>query len=61
MTKEARVVSANIVSGDEELQRRDINKLVRKTVEETINALLDEETFELLGAERYRRREASVE
>lgn len=54
-------MSANIVSGDEELQRKDINKLVRKTVEETINALLDEETFELLGAERYRRREASVE
>lgn len=61
MTKEARVVSANIVSVDEESLRKDINNLVRKTVEETLNALLDEETSELVGAERYRRRETSVE
>lgn len=34
---------------------------MRKTVEGTLNALLDEETSELVGAERYRRRETSVE
>ncbi len=54
-------MSANIVSVDEESLRKDINNLVRKTVEETLNALLDEETSELVGAERYRRRLTSVE
>ena len=61
MTKEARVVSANIVSVDEESLRKDINNRVRKTVEETLNALLDEETSELVGAGRYRWRLTSVE
>ena len=63
-------MSANIVSVDEESLRNDIKNLVRKTVEETLNALLDEEASELVGAERYertagregyRRRETSVE
>ena len=53
-------MSSNIVSVDEESLRKDINNLVRKTVEETLNALLDEETSELVGAERYRRRLTSV-
>lgn len=48
-------MSANIVSVDEESLRNDILNLVRKTVEETLNALLDEEAFELVGAERYER------
>jgi len=55
-------VSANIVSVDEESLRNDIKNLVRKTVEETLNALLDEEASGLVGAERYERtagREAS--
>lgn len=34
---------------------------MRKTVEETLNALLDEETSELVGAGRYRWRLTSVE
>ena len=48
-------MSANIVSVDEESLRNDIKNLVRKTVEETLNALLDEETSELVGAGRYER------
>lgn len=48
-------MSANIVSVDEESLRNDIKNLVRKTVEETLNALLDEEASELVGAERYER------
>lgn len=38
-------MSANIVSVDEESLRNDIKNLVRKTVEETLNALLDEEAL----------------
>ena len=48
-------MSANIVSVDEESLRNDIKNLVRKTVEETLNALLDEEASGLVGAERYER------
>lgn len=48
-------MSANIVSVDEESLRNDIKNLVRKTVEETLNALLDEEASELVGAGRYER------
>lgn len=48
-------MSANIVTVDEESLRKDIKNLVRKTVEETLNALLDEEASELVGAERYER------
>lgn len=43
---------ANIVSVDEESLHKDIKNLVRKTVEETLNALLDEEASELVAAER---------
>lgn len=45
-------MSANIVTVDEESLRKDLGDLVRKTVQETINALLDEEADELVGAER---------
>ena len=48
-----RAVSANIVLVNEELLRKDIKNLVRKTVEETLNALLDEEAAGLVGAEHY--------
>lgn len=41
-------MSANIVTVDEESLRKDIENLVRKTVEETLNALLDEVEYELL-------------
>ena len=48
-------MSANIVTVDEESLRKDIKNLVRKTVEETLNTLLDEEASELVGAGRYER------
>lgn len=48
-------MSADIVSVDEESLRKDIKNLVRKTVEETLNALLDEGVSELVGAGRYER------
>lgn len=38
---------------DEKSLRKDIENLVRKTVEETPDALLDEEAPGLVGAERY--------
>ena len=48
-------MSANIVSVDEKSLSKDIKNLLRKTVEETLNALLDEEASELVAAERYER------
>lgn len=48
-------MSGNIVSVDEESLRDDIRNPVRRTVEETLNALLDEEASELVGAERHGR------
>lgn len=35
--------------------RSDLRELVRRTVQETPNALLDEEADEMVGAERYER------
>ncbi len=51
----ALAVSANILSIDEESLRKDIKNLVRKTVDETFGALLDEESSEFVGTERYER------
>lgn len=48
-------MSGNIVSVDEGSLRKDIKNLVRRTVQETLNALLDEEAAELVGAERHGR------
>ena len=48
-------MSANIASVDEESLESDLRELVRKTVQETLNALLDEEADEMVGAERYER------
>lgn len=48
----ALAVSANILSIDEELLRKDIKNLVRKTVEDTLNALVDENASDLVGAGR---------
>ena len=35
--------------------KSDLRELARKTIEETLNALLDEEADEMVGAERYER------
>lgn len=48
-------MSVNMVSVDEESLKSDLRELVRKTVQEMLNALLDEEADEMAGAERYER------
>ncbi|WP_417803137.1 IS256 family transposase [Thermophilibacter provencensis] len=45
----------SIVSLNEETLRDDLRELVRKTVEELLNGLLEEEAGDLVGAERYER------
>ena len=44
-----------IVSFDEEAVKSELRELVRKTIEETINAMLDEEAAQLVGAGPYER------
>lgn len=44
-----------IVALDEESLRSDLRELVRRTVEEMLSGLLDEEAGDLVGAERYER------
>ena len=46
-------MSADIASVDEGSLRSGLRELVRKTVQETLNALLDEEADEMVGAKRY--------
>ena len=44
-----------IVSLNEESLKADLRELVRRTVEEMPDGLLDEEADDLVGAERYER------
>ena len=44
-----------IVTFNEESLKGDLRELVRKTVEDTLNGLLEEEAGDLVGAERYER------
>ena len=44
-----------IVTLNEESLRGDLRELVRQTVEDTPNGLLEEEADDLVGAERYER------
>ena len=44
-----------IVSFNEESLKSDLRELVRRTVEDTLNGLLEEEADDLVGAERYER------
>ena len=48
-------MSNPIVTVDEDSLKGDLRELVRKTVQDTINALLEEEAGEMVGAERYER------
>ena len=48
-------MSNPIVSVDEETLKGDLRELVRKTVQDTLNALLEQEADEMVGAERYER------
>jgi Transposase, Mutator family len=52
---EARVVSLPLVQVDEAQVREHLDGVVRRTVEETLNALLDAEADHLCGARRYER------
>ena len=48
-------MSDPIVSFDEAAMRGELKELVRQTVEDTLNALLEEEADDLIGADRYER------
>ena len=48
-------MSNPIVSFDEQAVKDELRELVRKTIEETINAMLDEEADQLIGVAPYER------
>jgi transposase-like protein len=48
-------MSEPIVSFDEKAIKSELRELVRQTVEDTLNGLLEEEADDLVGAERYER------
>ena len=48
-------MSDNIIQLNEDLIKHDLRDLVRSSVEETLNALLDHEAEELVNAEKYGR------
>lgn len=48
-------MSEPIVTFDEEAVRDELKELVRRTVEDTLNALLEEEADDLIKADRYER------
>lgn len=50
-------MSDNIIQLNEDLIKHDLNDLVRSSVEETLNALLDHEADELVNASKYERTE----
>ncbi len=48
-------MSDKIIQLNEDLIKHDLKNLVRSSVEETLNALLDKEADELVNAEKYER------
>jgi putative transposase len=54
-TEEAQTMSDAIVQLNESALKEELKNLVRTSVEETLNALLDHEAEELVNAERYER------
>src|ERR1700728_2741095 len=56
-TNEAEVANLPFVKVDEARIQEHLDDVVRRTVEETLNALLDAEADELCGAKRYERSE----
>ena len=48
-------MSENIIQLNEEVVKGEIRDLVRKSVEETLNEMLDAEAEELVGASKYER------
>ena len=51
----SRTMSDKIIQLNEDLIKHDLKDLVRNSVEETLNALLDKEADELVNAEKYER------
>jgi putative transposase len=51
---------AQVIQIDEARIRDHLGEMVRGTVEETLNAMLDAETDQLCGAGRYERSEAKL-
>ncbi len=47
----------NIIKIDEDSLKNDLKGVIRKTIEETLNTMLDEKAAELCNAEMYRRTE----
>jgi hypothetical protein len=56
---DSRVVS-NVITIDDERMKGHLDRIVRGTVEETLNALLDAEAERLCNAGRYERVESRV-
>ena len=54
-TEEAIAMSDNIIQLNEDLIKNNLKDLVRNSVEETLNALLDHEADELVNADKYER------
>lgn len=48
-------MSDNIIQLNEDLIKHDLKDLVRRSVEETLNTLLDKEADELANAQKYER------
>ena len=48
-------MSDNIIQLNEDLIKNDLKELVRNSVEETLNALLDKEADDLISAQKYER------
>ena len=53
-------MSEKIIQLNEELIKNNLKELVRDSVEETLNALLDHEADELVKAEKYERTESKL-
>lgn len=53
-------MSDNIIQLNEDLIKHDLKDLVRSSVEETLNALLDHEADELVNASKYERKRQTV-
>ena len=51
--KERGTMSGNIIKLDQELIHTELKDLVKNSVEETLNAMLDAEADRLVNAERY--------
>jgi putative transposase len=58
MDSNASTAVSNVVKIDEERIKGHLDRIVRGTVEETLNSLLDAEADRLVGAERYARSDA---